>query len=1107
MKFSQSILALSIATALSTIVSSAQAQASGTQSPAPSMRLSSDKTLEPSDIMRSNLIVSPSQVGRLEVTVAKNDLPADGTSSTQIGIELFDLNGRPLQGEATVTIETNAGRIQLKGASTDELGPGGRDVDRITSGVQLKVIDGRASFYLIAPNTPQDVSLKVSIGETLAKGQIRFVPQLREWIATGLIEGIISLRKESAGSAISPLRGNDGFEVALRQFSRSFNSNSANKGVFGARSAFFVRGTIKGEYLLSAAYDSDKDTRNRMLRDIRADQIYPVFGDASIRTNEAGSASKLYVRVDHGRTYALFGDFNTGDGFTAGLGEGQVASIAQRNLGAFNRSLTGLRFHFESPQLPPESDAAVKSRSGSGYSANVFAARDNLRQIVEELATNGTSGPFSIGRINAVPNTEKIELIIRDRNNPGRLLSQVPLQALVDYSLDPFSGRILMKGPIPSTDEYGNPQSLRITYEVSDNGNTFWVAGIDGQYRMSKQVELGGSLTVNQDPTPVLTPTERKNTRVASVNAGVMLTENSKLVVEVAQTQTEKLGATVQGAAIRVELKAQSANNQMIGSLSHVQTQKDFYNPSASLNEGRSETALKGRLNWTENLVLRAEVLQSKDELIGAKRDALTIAGDYLFNKDISVSLNVGKSRDNGSGLYGPIGSNAVSSLYAPGQTGLTPASGGLFGSGSGPVADPTLGQVPSVGTQTGAPLDTTTIGVGIKARVRSDVLLGFDAQASIAGDSSWRAAAHGAWQLSEQIKLHARYESQTGLGSTYDRAQKNNALVLGVSNRYLLQGLGAGNNGLQGEVFSEYRLRDAIGGRESQLASGLRNTFDIKEGWRAVLGLERLAVLNGTGQTANSVATGVDYIGSERWKGSVRLELRKTDENALASASSSLLNTLTVARKLDRDWTGLGRIYYTQTDVANTPGKQKQLRHQWGVAYRPVDQNRLDVLAMIEQKRESNTELASAENRRTEIASLQTNWHPARSFWLSNRLAYKRVDETLNVADSRVQDKFSAVMLSGRVIYDITERWDIGLMASVLHGQGAKQKAAGVEAGYAVRQNLWISAGYNFAGFNDRDLSGSQYTAKGAFIRLRFKFDEDLFKGNDKEVNRSADR
>jgi len=65
-------------------------------------------------------------------------------------------------------------------------------------------------------------------------------------------------------------------------------------------------------------------------------------------------------------------------------------------------------------------------------------------------------------------------------------------------------------------------------------------------------------------------------------------------------------------------------------------------------------------------------------------------------------------------------------------------------------------------------------------------------------------------------------------------------------------------------------------------------------------------------------------------------------------------------------------------------------------------------------------------------------------------------------------------------------------VQAGVLYGKGgALQKTAGVELGYQVAKDLWVSAGYNFVGLRDRELTANEYTSKGAYIRLRFKFDE----------------
>ena len=109
-------------------------------------------------------------------------------------------------------------------------------------------------------------------------------------------------------------------------------------------------------------------------------------------------------------------------------------------------------------------------------------------------------------------------------------------------------------------------------------------------------------------------------------------------------------------------------------------------------------------------------------------------------------------------------------------------------------------------------------------------------------------------------------------------------------------------------------------------------------------------------------------------------------------------------------------------------------------------------------------------------------------------------IDRFAYADGGRVSSSFDAVLVSGRVIYDITENWDIGVLGSTFRGQsGANQYAYGLEVGRLLRQNLWLSVGYNATGFRgDDDLTGYEYTQQGAFIRLRFKFDEDLFRRED---------
>ena len=69
--------------------------------------------------------------------------------------------------------------------------------------------------------------------------------------------------------------------------------------------------------------------------------------------------------------------------------------------------------------------------------------------------------------------------------------------------------------------------------------------------------------------------------------------------------------------------------------------------------------------------------------------------------------------------------------------------------------------------------------------------------------------------------------------------------------------------------------------------------------------------------------------------------------------------------------------------------------------------------------------------------------------------------------------------------------------MIASLHmdgGMSNRKGGMGLEVGYMVQENLWLSAGYNFFGFKDKDLAGTDYTDRGVYLRMRYKFDETLF-------------
>ena len=91
--------------------------------------------------------------------------------------------------------------------------------------------------------------------------------------------------------------------------------------------------------------------------------------------------------------------------------------------------------------------------------------------------------------------------------------------------------------------------------------------------------------------------------------------------------------------------------------------------------------------------------------------------------------------------------------------------------------------------------------------------------------------------------------------------------------------------------------------------------------------------------------------------------------------------------------------------------------------------------------------------------------------------------------------DFYDAHLLALRVSYELTKSWDIGLNTSALFDGGLRsvQYGFGPEMGFTLKNSLRLALGYNLAGFHDRDLGAEDYTRRGVYIALRFKFDEAL--------------
>ena len=234
--------------------------------------------------------------------------------------------------------------------------------------------------------------------------------------------------------------------------------------------AFYYKGLVKGEWLLTAAADTrDEPVRNLfsnfaskdpqdLLRRIDPNRYYPVYGDDSTTVQDAPTSGKFYVRLERGDSSVLWGDFQT--------------HLTGTDFIQYSRTLYGLNVRYRSPETTALGE---KARAVDAF----WADPGTLESRQEFRGTGGSlyylqNQDISVG-------SEQVWVQVRDRDS-GLVLSVTPLLPAQDYDINYLQGRILLHSPLSATANSttvvhsggldGDPVYLVVTYEyVPDFSN------------------------------------------------------------------------------------------------------------------------------------------------------------------------------------------------------------------------------------------------------------------------------------------------------------------------------------------------------------------------------------------------------------------------------------------------------------------------------------------------------------------------------------------------------------------------------------------------------------------------------------------------------------
>ncbi len=898
---------------------------------------------------------------------------ADGRTPVRLQLEIRDTLGALI--ESSLMLSIRDGELKPLGYKTNELASLNRKVEVAQKFVTVDR-DGFAEFHPV--NTSGLYRTVIGYNETEIELETYVKPELRDWVLVGFAEG-------TAG--YSTFSGN---QVSLEEagIDEHFYHDGEVK--------FFAKGAIKGEWLLTMAYDSDKPNLDgdSLHQIIDPDSYYPLYGDGSSQGYDASSARDIYLKLEHDQFYVMFGDMNT--------------AMNQTELARYNRSMNGIKSEMQT----------------ANFSYTVYAADTKQSFEKEEIPGDGTSGRYYLSAGKLVINSEQVTIETRDRFHSERVIESRSLSRHTDYDIDFDDGSLFFKEPVPSKDDEFNPIFIVVRYEtVASEEENFNYGGRAAVKLLDQKVEVGASY-IHEDR-----GIEKGD--LYGADATIKLTQKTTLLLEAATTDTKAETSDASGDAYLAELKHEG--NRVKG-LAYYREQKGAFGLGQQ-NDSETGTRKYGvEGSYQINPQVSASGLFYHEDVLssGAERDVVELDSRYQADR-YSLRAGVREARD----------------LLGDGEK--QRSTQGLLGA------------------------DWVTSNRKLKLRADYEQSLGTKNKNT---DYPTLLTLGADYKLTKQISVFADQEFSWGDDENTE------------SSRFGFNATPWKGGNMSTTV--ERQLNE--NGQRVYAIFGLGQSWQVNENWSVDGSLDRsytvkapaysfndnVPAAHGSDDDFTALSLGATY-SKDNWTWWNRVESRHAESEDKFGISTSVVGEprsgVAVSAK--------ALAFMTDT-VGGTRRTDGNIR--FGLAYRPnasrwVTLDRLDFYF----DREQNS--PSGYNNWRVVNNLHSNYKLSNKAQTSFYYGLKYVRE--NISGTRY-DGFTDLIAS-ETRYNINKNWDVGVHGSMLHSWNSQNLdySTGASVGYSPMTNAWISVGYNLVGFEDEDFDSAHYTAQGAYIRFRIKFDQ----------------
>jgi hypothetical protein len=860
------------------------------------------------------------------------------------------------------------------------------------------------------------------------------------------------------------------------------------------RLAFYLKGKIRGRYLLTAAADTgegklqdiikglDKKDPRQFLSRIDPEEFYPIYGDDSVAIEDAPTRGKFYVRLERGSSHVMWGNFK--------------ANITGTSFLRNERALYGAGAVYRSERTTRDGERRTELR--------VYAAQPGT--LPQQDVFRGTGGSaYFLSHQDITAGSETVNVEVRDPTT-GRVLSRRTLRLGFDYEIDYVQGLVLLKSPLSSStaatdvvrdDALGGArQYLVVNYEYTPAAGD-----VDG-YAFGGRAQQWIGNSVRLGVTGQREKTGPANQTMYGADILVRKSAGTYVEAEVAQSKGPGFGnSTSADGGYTISNTGTSGDLNRTANAYRVRGRVNFADLNSRFDgeAGAYYEKKQGGFSSLDEQVANSKRIWGADTFIQVTQNA---KAKVKFD---SLSSGDGKREDEGNAeLEVAIGKHLT---FTPGAKINDRRNGGTDTKDEGRRIDAggeiryrwdtnksayVFGQ--ATVDRNGTRKRNDRIGVGGEAPITDKIgvygeistgSLGLGGKAGI----DYHPTADDRYYLGYKLdpdRANAFDESSPLIGNDLG------AIVLGANHRY----------SERLSVFAE-ETYDAFG-RKRTLTQTYGVEYTPTAAWNVTAGIEYGTVaddtINSTSGVKNSdfdrlaLSAGAVYHGENGFDGKLKGEIRRERSDDGTRDRNTYLVGAGIGKQTGENWRFLANLDAVLSDATDDTLNGKYVEGSAGYAYRPVETDALNALMKYtflydlpgpDQVTVNGTTLGPAQ--RSHIFSADVSYDLNRIVTLGAKYGL-RYGHTKPRDGSAGWEQSSAHLGIVRADLHIVNKWDALLEARVLWNEDGANYGALAAIYREMGENFRVGVGYNFGQFSD-DLRDLTFDDHGVFINAIGKF------------------